>query len=97
MVKEDSLSDTSKLCLRLHEVDGLLSKNYKMGQKVRNLYKIKKKSKDETNRKSPIGWDHKVTPDGREKAGLGLVFMDWPTGYTACLVKQNIYEDMNVF
>lgn len=34
---------------------------------------------------------------GMRRPGLGLAFMDWLTGYTVCLVKQNIYEDMNVF
>lgn len=61
-------------------MDGLLSKNYKMEQKVRNIYKIKKKSKDETNRQYPIGLGHKVTLEGHEKAWTGLGFYglaDW--------------------
>lgn len=44
----------------------------KWGKRLKKNYKIKKKSKDETNRKYLTGWGHKVTPDGHEKAWTGL-------------------------
>ena len=87
MIKEDNLHHTNKLYLRLHEVDSLLSENYKMGQKARNFHKIKKKNKDETNRKYLLGWGHIVTLVGGEKAQswLGLWGLaDW----THCLSGQ---------
>lgn len=43
MIKEDNLGETSKLYLRLHEVDSFLLESYKMGQKARSFYKRKKK------------------------------------------------------
>ena len=39
--EKDNLGDTNKCYLTLHEVDSLLSENYKMGWKAGNFHSIK--------------------------------------------------------
>ena len=43
MIKEDNLGNTNKLYLTLHEVDGLILENWKMGWKAGSFYRIRKK------------------------------------------------------
>lgn len=57
---------------------------------------MKNKEQERENRKELIGWDHIVNLAWDEKTSIALAFGDWPTGYTAFLVKQSIYRDMIV-
>ena len=97
MIKEDSLGDTNKLYLTLHEVYSLLLENCKMGWKAEGFYRVKNKEQG-TEKLKVSEWlgPHNQPCLGMRKPRIGLVFGEWLTGYTVFLAKRSIHGDTEV-